>query len=307
MYEVVKILVPVSLTEVDETVLAWAAMIARTRKAKNLDLVHVRAKTDIPDEVLEQFPEAAGDEDEIRRAMEAEVEQRGGDLGKTEVGVAVLDGAPVTRILKHMAGKDYDLLITGIRPGDSGRLAVSMARKAPCSVLVVPQHAPAKVEEIAAAVDFSANSVDAVDVAARYAKHAGLKRIHLLHVFQVPLGYHSTGKSYEEFAAIMRRNAEREFTRFLERCETQGVEVECHVEQSEHVAVRIPELAQSLGADVLVIGARGRTALAHLLLGSVTEHILVQSTIPVIAVKKKGAGLSILQILLREAGLSDDD
>jgi len=47
----------------------------------------------------------------------------------------------------------------------------------------------------------------------------------------------------------------------------------------------------------VVVGARGRTAAVALVLGSVTERLIASTEIPLIAVKKKGTGLSLLDVL----------
>lgn len=43
------------------------------------------------------------------------------------------------------------------------------------------------------------------------------------------------------------------------------------------------------GADVIVMGTRGRTGLAHLVMGSVTERVLRQSPVPVLTVRAPDA------------------
>ena len=50
---------------------------------------------------------------------------------------------------------------------------------------------------------------------------------------------------------------------------------------------------------LVVIGARGRSAAAGVLLGSVAEHLIHTTTLPLLAVKKKGTGRSILDALLK--------
>lgn len=46
----------------------------------------------------------------------------------------------------------------------------------------------------------------------------------------------------------------------------------------------IIRMAESWGADLLVIGTHARTGLARLLLGSVAEHVVRHSTVPVMVV-----------------------
>ena len=51
-----------------------------------------------------------------------------------------------------------------------------------------------------------------------------------------------------------------------------------------------------------MIGARGRTGTAGVLLGTVTEQLIRKSPSPVLAVKKKGECLGVLRALLVIAG-----
>ena len=64
-------------------------------------------------------------------------------------------------------------------------------------------------------------------------------------------------------------------------------------------AKAIEEVVKNHNIDLLVIGARGRRAGAGVLLGSVTEHLIKTTTIPILAVKKKGSGLNILEAILK--------
>lgn len=49
-------------------------------------------------------------------------------------------------------------------------------------------------------------------------------------------------------------------------------------------AHRVADLAQDLGADLIVVGTRGRSAIGGLLLGSVTQRLLHVASCPVLAV-----------------------
>lgn len=49
-------------------------------------------------------------------------------------------------------------------------------------------------------------------------------------------------------------------------------------------ARRIADLAEELGSDVIVIGTRGHSAAAGVLLGSVTQRLLHEASCPVLAV-----------------------
>ena len=56
--------------------------------------------------------------------------------------------------------------------------------------------------------------------------------------------------------------------------------------------------AELIDADLIVTAARGRALGAALFLGSSTERLIEHADVPVVAVKKKGDGLSLLEALL---------
>ncbi|UCE62029.1 MAG: universal stress protein, partial [Phycisphaerales bacterium] len=70
----------------------------------------------------------------------------------------------------------------------------------------------------------------------------------------------------------------------------------------------VPVILEELGSGqgrAVVIGARGRTGAAGVLLGTVTEQLIRRSPSPVLAVKKKGECLGVLRALLAIAGPED--
>jgi nucleotide-binding universal stress UspA family protein len=53
----------------------------------------------------------------------------------------------------------------------------------------------------------------------------------------------------------------------------------------QNVAERILELAESAAAELLVIGARRRSPVGKFLMGSVTQTLILQASVPVLVVK----------------------
>lgn len=78
----------------------------------------------------------------------------------------------------------------------------------------------------------------------------------------------------------------------VEQLKADGVDAELKVVAGlgAHAAHAITEAAEEAGADVIVTGTRGHTALSGLLLGSVTHRLLHVSTCPVLAVPAAAEG-----------------
>jgi nucleotide-binding universal stress UspA family protein len=78
---------------------------------------------------------------------------------------------------------------------------------------------------------------------------------------------------------------------------TEGLEVEFIVDISKHPYQGIVDIVHGREADLLVVGARGQSKTAAILLGSVTERLIDVCNVPILVVKKKGQGLSVLKAM----------
>ncbi|MBI5947606.1 MAG: universal stress protein [Chloroflexi bacterium] len=70
-----------------------------------------------------------------------------------------------------------------------------------------------------------------------------------------------------------------------EAAHLEGVTSTVHVVWAEHAAEAIAAFAAQQGADVLVIATHGRSGVRHVLMGSVAEAVIRQSTVPVLVVR----------------------
>jgi nucleotide-binding universal stress UspA family protein len=228
--------------------------------------------------------------------------------GKEAIIASVVDGPPLIEILRYALDQDIDLIVMGRRAAggkDKGyetALIRRVTRKATCSVLVLPKNAEPGVQQILVPVRDSECSANALDAACGFAAAFGAK-VRCLNVFRVTSGYERVGSTLEEHTALLRGWAEKECKRLFERAEMKGVEVDAHcVADLKHRPVPIiTEQAETEHADLVVIGSRGRTGAAGVLLGRVTEQLIRESAVPVLAVKKKGECIGILRALLELA------
>jgi nucleotide-binding universal stress UspA family protein len=138
--------------------------------------------------------------------------------------------------------------------------------------------------------DFSSCANHAAALARDVAKVHGARLV-LLHVAELPpmLGPGAAVVPDEGGAPInvrdyAMRSAQAHLDDLARRLHTDGVEVST-VSTAGHVASEIAECAEREKADLVVMGTHGRTGLAHVVLGSVTEKVVRHSTVPVLTVR----------------------
>jgi hypothetical protein len=74
------------------------------------------------------------------------------------------------------------------------------------------------VSNILVPVDFSKHSELALKLADQIKESAPDSNITGCHLFQIPLGYSKTGKTDKEMEVLMRKHAQKDFTRFMKKC-----------------------------------------------------------------------------------------
>jgi nucleotide-binding universal stress UspA family protein len=91
-------------------------------------------------------------------------------------------------------------------------------------------------------------------------------------------------KSREEIDAIRTADAQASFDAARESIGSTEVPISMQA-LIGHAAPEIIRFAEDCGADLLVMGSRGRSQLRGLLLGSVSEHVVRRATCPVTIVR----------------------
>jgi nucleotide-binding universal stress UspA family protein len=208
--------------------------------------------------------------------------------------IADLRGAALDGVLRETVAMHADLLLVGAAAAGTDRrvLVRRLAMQAPCSLWMVPAGTTAAIRRILVPIDFSPRATDALQVATAIAAETGA-RCAALHVRFDP-----TLATPEEAVAAMLGREHEAFALLAARADLHGVEVEGLFEEGRDVAKVVLRVAEAEQADLVVMGTRGRTRAAALLLGSETEHILQESGRPVLAVKHFGAHLRLTEALV---------
>ncbi|MCD6354833.1 MAG: universal stress protein [Prolixibacteraceae bacterium] len=290
------------MTDLDITTLSYAGMVSRLSLSEKAYFLFVCRELEIPQKLLKEYPNFLEPLDEYAgNEMKEEIQHSFDGHPDIEEKIEVLQGNPLQQLLQYAVKKQIDLIVVGRKKdaSETRRLPLKLARKASCSVMVLPHQSKTAISKILVPIDFSKNSADAMDVGIAFAAAAGITEIICLHVYSLPLGFYKTGKSEEEFAEIMRRNAEGDYTDFIKQINLKGLSVAPRFVLAKKTVKAICDTVNREGINLIAIGSRGRSNAAAVLLGSITEKLIMRTNIPIIAVKKKGANMKFLEAILK--------
>ena len=300
------IMVGLDLTEMDDTLIRYTAFLCSISEIESVHFIHAEKSLDIPDEVLESMPKGMPDDEKIRTSLVEKIDPYFRTLSQVQVEVQVVEGSPLKELLHLSKVNQIDLVVVGrkFHMRGSGVLAQKILRNGRVSVLFVPENEDDIVlDHIMVSVDFSDYSLMALERMLNSALPRQDVHITCLHVYQVPSGYITLGMSYEDFDERMQGFARNKFEQVLERFPALKERATLRLVKQEiedDVGELIMLETKRAKADLLVIGAKGKSAAALFVLGSVTEKILrYNDDVPMIVFKKDKEEIGFLDALLR--------
>jgi nucleotide-binding universal stress UspA family protein len=278
------VFVPIDLSPGSERVLDRAALLPLAKTGR-LTLLHV-VPTGIPVE------SRAAAESDARRAMTAALKRVGSKLPKRlVVRQLVKVGTPAVEIAKYAARAKAELVVMGRGGGRVvqdvflGSTAERVIRKGQLPVLVVRMPARAPYYRPLLAMDLDPVVEDVLAVLLRVVPppRPSMTWVHAYEAPYVGMIYPSLeATKAAEYREHFRQKALHDMARLLSKA-LAGVKVTHADEWAWKSIVRhgtpravIPQTAASLKADLLVLGTKGRSGVAHALLGSVAGDVLRQ-------------------------------
>ncbi len=296
-------MIGLDLTEMDDILIKKTAVFAKFLGIEKCYFVHVAKNLEIPKDILEKYPNLITPTDESIEAIIQNKLKEFNFPAEIETEVFVDEGShPLESFLRWAKIKDVDIIIMGRKdslPGQ-GVLADGVAKKAPCSILLVQEKRPIKFpKKILIATDFSAHNHLIYEFAEQIAEKLNAELVPL-HIYEVPNGYSKTGKSFEEFSEIMKENAKADFKKFVSKHNHPELECETVLNEGKNPGNLILEFATKNDADLILLGSRGRTTSAAILLGSTAEKLIhANKYLPMLIFKKKGETMGFFDALFK--------
>ena len=283
-----RVLVATDLSEAADGAIREGAALAST-PADALCVVHVPP---LPRFVDDYFPARAEDRMAVLAKARAALQERVRRVCPREAELFVEDGVDRLEIVNRaeLWRADVVVLASHGRSGVArvvGGVTETVVRSAHCSVLVV--RAGAGRGFVLAATDLSDPSFPAIKAAAAEARRRGA-RLEVVHA----IGLLDTQAAYlAELATPSVSPPPNVFEvagRQLSECVARlHVEATCKVLDRPAASAIVGE-ADAVGAELVVVGSRGKTGLERLLLGSVAEKVM------------RSAGCSVLVVRLVAGG-----
>lgn len=213
----------------------------------------------------------------------------------------IATGIPSEEVLAAAKGEDSDLVVVGTKGKTGlehvlvGSTAERVIRTAPCPVLAVRTERSERegsgsdpcrgvsLERILVPIDFSDCSLDALEYAVQVARRSSAL-IRLLHVLEpVSYGLDFTllhGSKREHMKEVMGQR----LSDLAKALATAQVPTDVEL-RGGLPSDSILDSAQTMPADLILMGTHGRRGLSHTLSGSVAEAVLRKSSCPVLTVR----------------------
>lgn len=297
-------MVGLDFTQMDNELISYAALLSAELQVQKVFFIHVEKSLELPPELMRGLERHDIPVDEgMREQIDSKVRPAFDGI-PTEVEILVEEGAPLKQLLHWSKIKDVDLVLVGrkLRLSGSGILAQKLLRTGHLSVLFVPEAFEPRLNRVVVSVDFSEYSDMALDRVIHSALSKPNMKVSCLHVYQVPTGYRTLGMSYEEFDERMKGFAREKFEKLMSRFpELQNRAELILVRQgdSDDIGELVVMEAKRAKADLLVIGAKGMSAAALFVIGSVTEKVLrYDMDVPLLVFKSKKKEMGFLEAIL---------
>ncbi len=298
-----KAMVCLDFTETDQTLIAYADFMANIMQVEELIFLHAMKDADLPRELENILSVEQRDfKGFLLGKMEETVRTILPEEHSYNIEFAITEGGITEHIVRFALSNEVDLVMLGrkVQSSGSGVILTRLARRLHCSLIIVPENTELVLDDILVCTDFSKWSEMALEAAVSFAAQDDSVTIYCQNIFEVPTGYHASGKSYNEFAKIMKKHAHRRYREFISKIDTQSVAVApiFTLHRKGNTATLIKDTAGSVEVNLVILGSKGRTFASSMFLGSFAEKLIREEfTMPLMILKAKHETLGVIKAL----------
>jgi len=298
-----KILFGLDGTDKDNIILQNFSLMSKFMDIQKIFFIHIPTIPYLPKLVKTQFPELKVQADISQRdQFYKKIQSSFKEITKYDHELVFQEGERSEVMIKFIINNAIDFLVLGRKtsPGIT-YFSKKIGHLAPCSIGFFPSVITEKFKIIVVPVDFSPISIEALRRAYFYKGNDSDLEVLPVHFYHVPMVYYKVGKTFDEFSEIIQENAKKQFDLMFSKImnKPKYPEFDIVLDEHENITKKIFDYTLSNGADLLLIGSRGRNKFASFMLGSVAVKLVdLLYHIPIIIEKDKEKGIGILDVIL---------
>lgn len=235
-------------------------------------------------------------EEQLKERVHAQLQEAvDGQLIGVDAVLHAMIGHPLKSVQKTIKDINADLLVIGaFGDGGPGRgasaFSTQCARNSSINVLLVHESWPDSANSVLACIDFSDYSDRVADEAASIAAFTGAKLI-LVHAHSNPFDVFHWGLAVVDISdeyTLYKESLQCQLDNIAGRLRKKhaGLTVESELLYGVDYTKVILARVKQTDINVVIIGAKGRSNLSYVLLGSTTEKMLRETDVSVLTVRQ---------------------
>ncbi len=309
-------IVRVDTVRPDSGVLANVIALANKCLPKSIHFIYVGESADLPVEIAIHFPDLKQTElSQVEASLYKRITE---ELDKQiDFAVTVKLGNSLTELLKITEKSEVDLLLIGNDKAHA-KANKKIIRKAPCSVLLVPEKFKTNIGSIFMPIDYSDYTDMSVNMALKLGACYPISEVkavnyyfeaaHYLNQiiespFELPNLIQQQSVLDEKLINYARQKA-KEFEEKNEQLPNLTVKAQAMPKGSDIMAFLEKDMKTN-SPDFVIMGSKGKTASSTSLLGTVTDNLNAElNDCYLVILKKEGENLNFLRSLLKKSSLS---
>lgn len=270
-----KILVCLDLTNIDHALIRYASFLSQALDIYKITFLHAIQAYDLPD-TGKFFPDLQTSlsktiEEEINSVVSHHFKKK----IKTEVITKIEDEDISDVIIRFIEKEHIDLTLVGQKYGEDreGHYGKQIAGQSASDVMFIPEDTDFAINKIICAVDFSKASEKAFKRALDLAKATSAELI-CYYIYDTTKSYFP-GTTLKTFTTL-EKQFHKKYRKYLQRFDLQPGTIPCRSQIGEELnnqAYACYNAAVKEGAELLIVGAKGKTNVVTSLLGNIAENL----------------------------------
>lgn len=277
----------IDLSDIDTLLLQYIQKLDEVFDFEQLTLIHFVALEEVSKEIGDMLPYLHKSLDEILEEEALEKVESVFHERKSSIKVKIYSGGQLDQLVDWMDEQKYDLVLLGKKSvhGGTGVFSSKVVRLTSSNTLFIPETSKASIQKIVLPIDFSDYSENLAKLVKSLSQHTGAI-VYPIHVLKVGMQYFPYIRKPSEFQEALEKKAISNYQKLQKKT---GLEEKLEIIKGQDgpVSRSIYDYAIRKGADLIVLGNKGKSNDDTLLIGSVAERLIASDKhLPVLIVKK---------------------